>query len=87
VQSRFNEAGVRDAGDPHQVARDRAEGLCFNEAGVRDAGDRHTTARRGRTREGFNEAGVRDAGDPPLDAPDPAVPLASTRPACETPEI
>ena len=39
-------------------------------------------------RDGFNEAGVRDAGDPARAAPHAdRLRGASTRPACETPEI
>ena len=37
---RFNEAGVRDAGDRDLRPLLRLGGRCFNEAGVRDAGDR-----------------------------------------------
>ena len=109
----FNEAGVRDAGDPVPVgaearepsglqrgrrARRRrsaddelleeCEGGRFNEAGVRDAGDRSRLSRSLLSSSGFNEAGVRDAGDRGL-GPERLLLVgeASTRPACETPEI
>jgi len=37
----FNEAGVRDAGDPQRSRTCSSRRTSFNEAGVRDAGDPH----------------------------------------------
>ena len=85
--SRFNEAGVRDAGDPAPRCTERGRGTGFNEAGVRDAGDlarRHGVGRH-------RDASTRPACETPEiraeDAPESALVDASTRPACETPEI
>ena len=62
--------------------------MCFNEAGVRDAGDPTRTSYFTCSRRRFNEAGVRDAGDlHHIGSVEPPLCRASTRPACETPEI
>ena len=84
----FNEAGVRDAGDLRRGGRGSHAGHCFNEAGVRDAGDPvrpggeflHAVGLQ-RGRRARRRRSVRGAFFVKAEA------LASTRPACETPEI
>ncbi len=59
----------------------------FNEAGVRDAGDGPRRYDPHGAHDRFNEAGVRDAGDDFEAYKALLVEIASTRPACETPEM
>ena len=92
----FNEmsaryASTRPACETPEISTRRSPrspfSTSFNEAGVRDAGDRARSSYRARGAWSFNEAGVRDAGDRDLEHRVAAPGTASTRPACETPEI